>query len=273
MAATYATFLQDGKRIDYTPGGAVAAGDVVVIGAECFVADRPIAANTLGSLAAEGIFQVAKNATLTISAGDAVYWNAGSHEITKTSSDTYFGTAVADAAYAETTVKAKLRALQSAVAGQLGLTDLSDVATVGSTVTGNLLICTGSTWDDSKLTPTSLKVATSGAVCPFVMTATCVFTQASGKSVATAPCDCRVVNVQCISVGTDAANLGLYQGATTTDLITGTITKSTTTGQVVNTTTLVAAKQDVASGTAINLHSSAAATVEVVVWAVPVTIA
>jgi predicted RecA/RadA family phage recombinase len=270
MAATYATFLQDGKRIDYTPGGAVATGDVVVIGSECFVADYPIAANTLGSLAAEGIFQVAKNATLTISAGDAVYWSASSHELNKTSSDVYFGTAVADAAHADTTVKAKLRALQSAVAGQLGLTDLSDVATVGATTTGNLLICTGSAWDDSKLLPVSLNTASSGAVCPFVMTATCVFTEAGGKAVATTPCKCRVVNVQCISVGTDAANLGLYQGSTTTDLITGTITKSTTTGQVVNTTTLVAAKQEVATATAIALHSSAAATVEVVVWAVPV---
>lgn len=270
MAATYATFLQDGKRIDYTPGSAVSVGDVVVIGSECFVADAPIAASALGSLAAEGIFQVAKNETLTISAGDAVYWNAGTGKITKTSSDTYFGTAVADAAYAATTVKAKLRALQSAVAGQLGLTDLSDVGKIAATTTGNLLICTGSTWDDSKLLPVSLNTASEGAVVPFAMTATCVFTQASGKAVATTPCKCRVVNVQCISVGTDAANLGLYQGSTTTDLITGTITKSTTTGQVVNTTTLVAAKQEVASGTAIALHSSAAATVEVVVWAVPV---
>ena len=270
MAATYATFLQDGRRVDYTASGAISTGDVVVIGAECFVADRPIGASEFGSLCAEGIFEVAKNTTLTISAGDAVYWNAGTHKLTKTSSDVYFGTAVEDAAYAATTVKAKLRALQSVVASQLGLSDLSDVASVGSTTTGNLLICTGSAWDDSKLLPVSLNTASSGAVCPFVMTATCVFTQASGKAVATAPVKCRVVNVQCISVGTDAANLGLYQGSTTTDLITGTITKSTTTGQVVNTTTLVAAKQEVAAGATVNLHSSAAATVEVVVWAVPV---
>ncbi len=269
MAATYATFLQDGRRVDYTASGAISTGDVVVIGAECFVADRPIGASEFGSLCAEGIFEVAKNTTLTISAGDAVYWNAGTHKLTKTSSDVYFGTAVEDAAYAATTVKAKLRALQSVVASQLGLSDLSDVASVGSTTTGNLLICTGSAWDDSKLTPTSLKAETSGVVVPFMMTATCVFTQASGKPIATAPVDCRVVNVQCISVGTDAANLGVYQGDTTTNLITGTITKSTTTGQVVNTTTLDAAKQDVSADTAINLYASAACTVEVVVTAYP----
>ena len=47
-----ATFVQDGCAIDYTPGAAIAAGDVVVQGDLVGVAKRPIAANDLPALAA-----------------------------------------------------------------------------------------------------------------------------------------------------------------------------------------------------------------------------
>ncbi|MFQ3588264.1 MAG: capsid cement protein, partial [Fimbriimonadaceae bacterium] len=41
-----AVFVHDGECIDYTPGAAVAAGDVVVQGDLIGVAKQPIAANT-----------------------------------------------------------------------------------------------------------------------------------------------------------------------------------------------------------------------------------
>ena len=55
-----ATFVHDGKSIDYTPGSDVAAGDVVVQGELVGVARTPIAASALGSLAVTGVFDFPK---------------------------------------------------------------------------------------------------------------------------------------------------------------------------------------------------------------------
>jgi len=76
MAQTFqATFIQDGKSIDYTPSAAVAAGAVVVQGSMIGVAKTPIAANALGSLAVSGIFDVVK-ANEQQALGAALYWDA-----------------------------------------------------------------------------------------------------------------------------------------------------------------------------------------------------
>jgi len=56
-----ATYVQDGCALDYTPGAAIAAGDVVVQGDLVGVAKRPIAANELGAIEVEGVFDFAKN--------------------------------------------------------------------------------------------------------------------------------------------------------------------------------------------------------------------
>lgn len=99
-------FIQDGKHIDYTPGSAVDAGDVVFIAAIAGVAPRDIAANTLGSLTIAGVHRIAK-ATAAINAGADVYWDAdgdpvggtaGSGAATATSTgNTLMGKAVAAA--------------------------------------------------------------------------------------------------------------------------------------------------------------------------------
>ncbi len=70
-------FVHDGKSIDYTPGSAVAAGAVVVQAELVGVAKLPIAANKLGSLAVEGVFDFPKatGASTAIAAGDVVYWD------------------------------------------------------------------------------------------------------------------------------------------------------------------------------------------------------
>lgn len=72
-----ATFVQDGCSIDYTPGAAVAAGDVVVQGDLIGIAKRPVAANELGALAVEGVFDVPKatGASTAITVGSTVYWD------------------------------------------------------------------------------------------------------------------------------------------------------------------------------------------------------
>jgi len=77
-----ATFVQDGCAVDYTPGSAVAAGDVVVQGDLIGIAKRPIAANELGSLSVEGVFDVPKatGASTAIAAGASVYWDVADAE-------------------------------------------------------------------------------------------------------------------------------------------------------------------------------------------------
>lgn len=69
-------YVQQGKTIDYTPGSAVAAGDVVAINKLVGVAPRPIAANALGAIAVEGVFVFPKptGAGTDYAAGSKVYW-------------------------------------------------------------------------------------------------------------------------------------------------------------------------------------------------------
>ena len=70
-----ATFVHEGKYIDHIPGADVAAGAVVVQGDLVGVAPQAIAANTLGSLTVEGVFDVARvtGVGTGITAGAKVY--------------------------------------------------------------------------------------------------------------------------------------------------------------------------------------------------------
>ena len=71
-----ATFVQEGQSIDYTPGSAKSAGDVVVRGTRLVgITKSPIAASVLGALAVTGVFDVVKDNS-DISDGDPLYWDA-----------------------------------------------------------------------------------------------------------------------------------------------------------------------------------------------------
>ena len=60
--------------VDYTPSGAVAAGDVVVIGSVPFVAHNAIAADKLGALAARGgVYRGV--GTNGVTEGEEVFWD------------------------------------------------------------------------------------------------------------------------------------------------------------------------------------------------------
>ena len=112
-----ATFLQEGKAIDYTPGSDVVAGQVVVLGSMIGIAVRPIASGALGALAIAGVFDVAK-VNGAISVGVAVYWDAdgdpqggtaGTGAATTTSTDnTFLGHAVAAVGATDETVRVVL---------------------------------------------------------------------------------------------------------------------------------------------------------------------
>lgn len=71
-----AIYKQEGESIDHTPGSAVTAGDVIVIGTRLVtIAKLDIAASTLGAVATKGVFTAVKN-TGDFGVGDPVYWDA-----------------------------------------------------------------------------------------------------------------------------------------------------------------------------------------------------
>lgn len=84
-----ATLRQTGRMIDHTPSVAVALGAVVVLGDLVGIAERAIAADTLGALATEGIYDIVK-VNAAMSRGDKLYWNP--------TGDPYTGTAGSGAA-------------------------------------------------------------------------------------------------------------------------------------------------------------------------------
>lgn len=106
-----ADYVQKGDLIDHTPSSAVAAGGVVVIGSLVGVAPRPIAANTPGAVAVEGVYDVPKQPTGTqgaMTAGQRLYWYATSGVAVTNVTGVSMGYAVAAAGEQTTSVKVKL---------------------------------------------------------------------------------------------------------------------------------------------------------------------
>ena len=102
-----ASFIHDGKTVDYTPTAAVEAGSVVVLGSLVGVTKVDIPANALGGLAVVGVFDVEK-ANVAITLGAKVYWDATAKKANLTTSGAPLGVAVADAVAADTTVRVRL---------------------------------------------------------------------------------------------------------------------------------------------------------------------
>lgn len=106
-----ATFVHEGKSVDYTPGSAVAAGDVILQGSLVGIATSPIPAGTLGALSVSGMFDIAKatGTSTAIAVGAEVYWNAATRVATATASgNTYMGKCIKAAADADGTVRVRL---------------------------------------------------------------------------------------------------------------------------------------------------------------------
>ena len=108
-----ATFVHDGKVIDYTPGADVSAGDVVVQQELIGIAKLDIASGILGALAVTGVFDVPKAAGVgeAIGAGAKVYWDVAD-SVAKADDEAgankYLGKTVAAAGDDDTTVRVRL---------------------------------------------------------------------------------------------------------------------------------------------------------------------
>jgi len=79
-----ADYAHDGTYVDYTPGAAVAAGDVVVLAELVGVANSAIAANALGALCIAGVFDFNKATGVTYAYGILLYWDDTNNVVTTT---------------------------------------------------------------------------------------------------------------------------------------------------------------------------------------------
>ena len=166
-----ATFVQEGRRIDHTPVSAVVAGQVVVQGPLVGIANVPIAAGVLGSLAVEGVFDVVQGA-VTFTAGQAVYWDADGDPVGGTAGtgaavesatgNTFMGFALVATEATDETVRVALRSIESSAAETLSLGDLGDVGAVAYTA-GRILIADGDSYEDQALSG-SLTLSGAGVV-------------------------------------------------------------------------------------------------------------
>ena len=106
-----ATFVHDGRTVDYTPTSAVAAGDVVVQGELVGVSKTPNAANALGALAVVGVFDFPKatGGGTAVAAGANCYWDAANQRATTTATgNKLIGKCVRAAADADALVRIRL---------------------------------------------------------------------------------------------------------------------------------------------------------------------
>jgi len=108
-----ARFIQDGKSIDYTPGSNVSAGDVIVQGELVGVAKLDIAANQLGALAIEGIFEFPKptGAGTDAAVGTLMYWDVAdgnAQETADSGTNKLIGKLVKACSTTDTTCRIKL---------------------------------------------------------------------------------------------------------------------------------------------------------------------
>jgi len=106
-----ARYVQKGNAIDYRPtSAAVAAGDVIVQGNLVGIARLDIPADTLGALAIDGVYEIAK-ATGAITVGAVLYWDSTNHNVCTTAAgNTYIGKAVTAAVSGDATVCVLLNA-------------------------------------------------------------------------------------------------------------------------------------------------------------------
>lgn len=265
----YAERVSDGLYKDHTPGSALSPGDVVVEGDSCYVCERDVAADTKCGLAATGVFRVAKQAALAITAGDSLYWDAAANEVDKTSSNVYFGKAFDDAAADDTTVLARLIAPEVREAAALG--DLSDVGDTTATA-GNVLVGDGSDFVAGKLDVNSLGTTASGAAgVPYMIRTVCTAAGDEDEIVlASADTKLQILLAWMISRDTNAANVTLHQGTLGSDDITSAKAKGSTDDAIVMFDDIIAEQDEVAAAADIQARISAAASVEICLLVLPI---
>ena len=110
-----ATFVQQGDRIDHTPGGALAAGDVVVQGELVGVVVADIAAGDIGALHVKGVVDFTKKAATAFAFDADAFWDDGADEATDDAaggSNKLIGQVVRAALAADATLRVRMNRIQ-----------------------------------------------------------------------------------------------------------------------------------------------------------------
>lgn len=110
-----ATHRQEGDTLDYIPSSALTAGQVIQISdGRAAIPANDIAANEAGAVRVEGVFRVAKTASVVVIDGAPLWWDHSANTatpvppLTTGDRDFYLGTAQGDATSAATTVDVAL---------------------------------------------------------------------------------------------------------------------------------------------------------------------
>jgi predicted RecA/RadA family phage recombinase len=122
-------YVKSGNVITVTAPRAVVSGDGVLVGSLFGVAAFTAALNAEVELSMTGVFTLPKPSGLTITAGDALYWDNTLFELNKTSSGTLVAVAETGAGSSATTVRARLNS------GYYPALDVSVQRTVDVTLT------------------------------------------------------------------------------------------------------------------------------------------
>ena len=155
-------FVQDGRNIDYTPGTAVSAGDVVVQDGVVGIANVDIAASALGALSIAGVFDVVKAEEEFATLGAPVYWDengspyggvalSGAATATATG-NTYMGAVLVAAESTDATVRVVLKNTVTLSAEGFALADLSDIDGATAYAAGSLLVADGTSYEEAAIT-------------------------------------------------------------------------------------------------------------------------
>ena len=107
-------YIQPGKVIQYTAGGTIAAGAVVVMGNTLGVALVNMVSGQTGSVAIEGVFTLPKASAAVIAQGESLTWdvsagNFDDNAATPASGDITGAAALAFAAAAATTTTVQVK--------------------------------------------------------------------------------------------------------------------------------------------------------------------
>lgn len=142
-------FIQPGEHLTLTnnTGANIASGSPVFDGQIVGIALGDIANNAVGQVKTQGVFSLTKKASLVVSEGDALFWDATPGEITKTAADGRFiGYAAAGALSADTHVTVLLvqvpkvgNVVQNATANGSDLATTQALANSLKTTVNNLL--------------------------------------------------------------------------------------------------------------------------------------
>ncbi len=77
-------YIQPGNKIQYTAGGTLASGAIVVIGKRIAILDVALTNGQVGTATLQGVFKLKKATGTAWVQGDKLFYDAGTGELTKT---------------------------------------------------------------------------------------------------------------------------------------------------------------------------------------------